>query len=89
MRISVVIKVTKSYKTLGTSRVVQGSASARDMGLIPGTGGPHMPQSNCACAQLLSPSSRAHEPQLLSPRATTTEAHTPRAHAPQQGKPPR
>ena len=27
-------------------------------------------------------------PQLLSPRATTTEAHAPRARAPQQKKPP-
>ena len=34
--------------------------------------------------QLLSLHSRAHEPQLLSPRATTTEAHVPRAHSPQQ-----
>ena len=30
----------------------------------------------------------SREPQLLSPRATTTEAHTPRARAPQQEKPP-
>ena len=30
----------------------------------------------------------AHKPQLLSPRATTTEARMPRAHAPQQEKPP-
>ena len=37
--------------------------------------------------QLLSLCSRAREPQLLSPRATTTEALTPRAHAPQQEKP--
>ena len=29
----------------------------------------------------------AHVPQLLSPRATTTEAHAPRARAPQQEKP--
>ena len=32
--------------------------------------------------------SRACEPQLLSPRATATEAHVPRAHALQQEKPP-
>jgi len=32
--------------------------------------------------------SRAWEPQLLSPHATTTEACTPRAHAPQQEKSP-
>ena len=31
--------------------------------------------------------SRAREPQLLSPRATTTEAHMPRARALQQEKP--
>ena len=30
----------------------------------------------------------AHVPQLLSPRATTTEARSPRACAPQQEKPP-
>ena len=30
----------------------------------------------------------AHEPQLLSPRATTTEASVPRAHALQQERPP-
>ena len=41
------------------------------------------------CApQLLSLRSRAREPQLLSPRATTTEAHAPTAHALQQEKPP-
>ena len=37
--------------------------------------------------QLLSLCSRAREPQLLSPRATTTEAHVPRSRAPQQEKP--
>ena len=30
----------------------------------------------------------AHVPQLLSPRATTTEVRAPRARAPQQEKPP-
>ena len=30
----------------------------------------------------------AREPQLLSPRATTTEARTPRARAPHQERPP-
>ena len=34
--------------------------------------------------QLPSLRSRAHKPQLLSPRATTTEACVPRARAPQQ-----
>ena len=38
--------------------------------------------------QLLSLHSRAHAPQLLSLRATTTEACAPRARAPQQKKPP-
>ena len=38
--------------------------------------------------QLLSLHSRARKPQLLSLRATTTEAREPRAHALQQEKPP-
>ena len=63
-------------------------ANAGDTGSIPGPGRSHMPQSNWArVPQLLSLCSRAHEPQLLSPRAATTEAHVPRAHAPQQEKP--
>ena len=49
----------------------------------------HMPQSNYSGApQLLSLHSRAHEPQLLSPHAITTEACVPRACVPQQQKPP-
>ena len=64
-------------------------ANAGDMGSSPGLGRSHMPRSNEARApQLLSLRSRAREPQLLSPRATTTEARVPRAHAPQQEKPP-
>ena len=47
-----------------------------------------MPWINEARApQLLSLCSRAHEPQLLSPRAIATEARAPRARAPQQEKP--
>ena len=51
--------------------------NAGDTGSSPGPGRSHMPQSNEACA-----------PQLLSLRATTTEAREPRARAPQQEKPP-
>ena len=51
-------------------------ANAGDTGSSPGLGRSHMPRSNWA-----------REPQLLSPRATTTEARTPRAPAPQQAKP--
>ena len=48
-----------------------------------------MPRRNKARApQLLSLRSRAHEPLLLSPHATATEACAPRARAPQQEKPP-
>ena len=43
--------------------------------------GAHVPQ-------LQTLRSRDCEPQLLSPRATTTEAHVPRACAPKQEKPP-
>ena len=51
-------------------------ANAGDMGSIPGPGRFHMPRS-----------SQGHVPQLLSPRAATTEAHVPRAYARQQEKP--
>ena len=60
-------------------------ASVGDTGLIPGLGRSRMPQATKP--QLLSLHSRAHKPQLLSPCATTTEAHVPRARAPQQEKP--
>ena len=64
-------------------------ANAGDTGLSPGLGGSHMPWSNEACVpQLLSLRSGARVPQLLSPRATTTEAYAPRAHAAHQEKPP-
>ena len=63
-------------------------ANAGDTGLIPGPGRSHMLRSNKVRApQLLSLRSRAREPQLLSLHATTTEAHAPRARAPQQEKP--
>ena len=45
------------------------------------------PTCRGAAKQLLSLRSRAHEPQLLSPRTTTTEARAPGARAPQE-KPP-
>ena len=49
-------------------------ANAGDTGSSPGPGRSHMPWNNEArVLQLLSLCSRAHEPQLLSPRATTTE----------------
>ena len=64
-------------------------ANAGDTGSIPVPGRSHVPWSNQArVPQLLSLHSRACEPQLLSLCATTTEACEPRAHAPQQEKPP-
>ena len=64
-------------------------ANAGDTSPSPGPGGSHMLQSDWArVPQVLSLHSRAHEPQLLSLRATTTEARAPRAHASQQEKPP-
>ena len=63
-------------------------ANAGDTGSSPGLGRSHMLRSNEAhVPQLLSLCSRARKPQLLSPHATTTEAHAPRAHAPQPEKP--
>ena len=52
-------------------------ANAGDTGSSPGLGRSHMLQSN-----------KARVPQLLSPHAAFTEAHAPRARAPQQEKPP-
>ena len=64
-------------------------ANEGDTGSSPGLGSSHVPRSNWARApQLLSLRSGACEPQLLSPCATTTEAHAPRARAPRQQKPP-
>ena len=58
-------------------------ANAGDTGSRPGPGRSHMPRSNEArVPQLLSLCSIAHEPQLLRLRATTTEAHAPRACVP-------
>ena len=74
---------------LGGTLVKNLPANAGDMGSIPGPGKSHQPWSNKArVPQLLSLHSRAPEPQLLSPWATTTEAHSLRAHAPWQEKPP-
>ena len=57
--------------------------NAGDMGLISDSGRFHMLQSNEVRApQLLSLCPGAQEPQLLSPRAATTEALGPRAYAP-------
>ena len=63
-------------------------ANVGDMGLIPGLGRFHKPQSNSPCVpQLLSLHSRARELQLPSLCAATTEAHAVRARAPQLEKP--
>ena len=72
----------------GSAVVKNPPANEGDTGSSPGPGRSHMLQSNEArVPQLLSLHSRAREPQLLSPCATTTEARAPRAHAPQQEKP--
>ena len=63
-------------------------ANAGDTGLSPGPGRSRMPRSNSARApQLLSLCSRAREPQLLSPHATTTEAHMPQPLKPARLEP--
>ena len=53
-------------------------ADAGDTGSSSGPGRSHMPRSSYArVPQLLSLYFRTREPQLLSPRATTTEARAP------------
>ena len=78
----------KSFRGFPGGAVIENPpANAGDMGLIPGPGRSHTLQSNWACEpRLLSLRSRAHEPQLLSPQATTTEACVPRVCALQQEK---
>ena len=64
-------------------------ANAGDAGWSPGPGGSHMPRSSWVrVPRLLSLRSRASGPQLLSPRATITEARMPGARAPQRERPP-
>ena len=70
-------KIRQTWDFPGGAVVKNPPANAGDMGSSPGPGRPHMPWSN-----------KAHVPQLLSPRAATTEARAPRARAPQQEKPP-
>ena len=62
---------------LGGAVVKNPPANAGHTGSSPGPERSHMPWSN-----------QSRAPQLLSPRATTTEVHAPRARAPQQEKPP-
>ena len=67
-------KVNKGFP--GDSVIKNLPANARDTGLIPDLGRSYMPWSNQACVpQLISLCSRAQEPQLLSPCATTSEVH--------------
>ena len=61
----------------GGSVVKNPPANTGDTGSSPGLGRSHMPRNN-----------KAREPQLLSPRAATTETCAPRVHALQQEKPP-
>ena len=75
----------------GTSLVAQWLRirQCRGPGFNPCSGKiPHATEELSPVPQLLSLRSRAHEPQLLSPRAATTEARAPRALVPQQEKPP-
>ena len=73
----------------GDAVVKNPPSNAGDTGSIPGPGRSHITWSiQGRVPQLLSLCSRACEPQLLSPRGTTTEARAPRARAPQGKKPP-
>ena len=83
-----VSRVLSVWDFSGGTVVKNPPANAGDTGSSPGPGRSHMPQSNePRVPQLLSLHSRACKPQLLSPCATTTEAHAPRARVPQQEKP--
>ena len=73
----------------GRAVVKNPPANAGDMGLSPASGKiPHAAEQLSLSATTTEPAVRAHEPQLLSSCATTTEARVPRARARQQEKPP-
>ena len=72
-----IFSLKKSQDFPGSAVVKNLPANAGDTGLSPGPGRSHIPRSNYW----------AHVPQLQSPCATTTEAHTPRARALWQEKP--
>ena len=65
-----------TWALLGDSVVKNPPANAGDPSSIPSLGISHMFQGN-----------KAHESKLLSPRATSTNAHAPRASALQPEKP--
>ena len=72
----------------GGSVVKNLSTNAGDMCSVPGVGRSHLLCCKSACVlQLLSPCSRAQEPQLLSPSATLLKPAHPTACARKQEKP--
>ena len=75
-------KIKNAYWGFAGGTVVKNLPASRGHGFEPWSG-----KILHATKQLLSLCSRAREPQLLSLHTTTTEAHTPRARAPQQEKP--
>ena len=76
--IQVLIYKTGERGFPGGSVVKNPPANAEDKGLIPDLGWSHMPGNNEASGpQLLSLCCTAWEPQLLSPRAVTSEACVP------------
>ena len=76
VRMAIIKKSTNNRDFPGGTVVKNPPAKAGDTGSSLSPGRSHMLQSNYA-----------REPQLLSPCATTTEAHAPTASAPQQKKP--
>ena len=80
------LKNKRDWGFPGGAVVKNPPANAGDTGSSPGLGRSHVPGSNYAHVPRLL-RSRACKPQLLSPCATTTEAHAPTARVPQQEKP--
>ena len=87
--ISMFLSLFEIHIGLPCGPVVKNSpANAEDMGSTPGLGRFYMPRGNKAQKpQLLSLSSTACVLQVLSPRAATTQACTPRTHELRQEKP--
>ena len=78
-----------SFQDFAGGAVGESACQCKGHGFEPWSGKiPRAAEQLSLWAQLLSLHSRNCEPQLLSPRATTTEARAPGACAPQQEKPP-
>ena len=80
-------KSIKEIKSIITKRDFPGGAVVKNLPVNAGDMGSPWSGKIPLAAEQLSPRATTTDPVLESPQAPTTEAHVPRAHAPQQQKP--